>query len=122
VQAYAPPATVRKPRIALLILYILLAVPVGIVGMLFLLSLTFFTLGVAVITVAAGIMLFTAAFGGFSVFADILVVLGAAVIVLALGLLLLWLFVWFIGGAMVGFIRGLIGLGGKWCYKEVAAV
>lgn len=115
------PATVRKAKVALLILYILLAVPVGLIGMVLLLAATFLTLGVAVITVAAGIMLITAAFGGFTVFADILVVAGVAIIVLALGLLLLWLFVWLIGGAMVGFIRGLIRLGGKWCYKEVAA-
>ncbi len=115
------PATVRKARVALLILYILLAIPVGLVGMVLLLSATFLTLGAAVITVAAGIMLITAAFGGFTVFADILVVAGVAIIVLALGLLLLWLFVWLIGGAMVGLIRGLISLGGKWCYKEVAA-
>ena len=42
-------------------------------------------------------------------------------ILLALGLLLLWLFVWLIGGAIVGLIHGAISLGGKWCYKEVAA-
>ena len=39
---------------------------------------------------------------------------------LALALLFLWLFVWFIGGAIVGLIHGLCVLGGKWCYKEVA--
>lgn len=115
------PATVRKARVGLLLLYILVSVPLGLIGTLLLLSLTFLTLGAAVITVAAGIMLITAAFGGFTVFADVLVVAGVAIIVLALGLLLLWLFVWLIGGAIVGLIRGLIRLGGKWCYKEVAA-
>lgn len=115
------PATVRKARVGLLLLYILISVPLGLIGTLLLLSLTFLTLGAAVITVAAGIMLITAAFGGFTVFADVLVVAGVAIIVLALGLLLLWLFVWLIGGAIVGLIRGLIRLGGKWCYKEVAA-
>ncbi len=115
------PATVRKARVGLLLLYILISVPLGLIGTLLLLSLTFLTLGAAVITVAAGIMLITAAFGGFTVFADVLVVAGVAIIVLALGLFLLWLFVWLIGGAIVGLIRGLIRLGGKWCYKEVAA-
>lgn len=120
-QEVEAPVTVRKTRVGLLLLYILFSVPLGLIGMVLLLAVTFLTLGVAVITVAAGIMLITAAFGGFTVFADILVVAGVAVIVLALGLLLLWLFVWLIGGAMVGLIRGLIRLGGKWCYKEVAA-
>ena len=118
----AAPATVRKARVGLLILYILFAVPLGLIGMVLLLALTFLVLGAAVITAAAGIMLITASFGGFTVFADILVVAGVAIIVLALGLLLLWLFVWLIGGAMVGLIRGLIWLGRKWCYKEVPAV
>ena len=40
---------------------------------------------------------------------------------LALGLLALWIAVWLVGGAMVGLVRGLIHLGGKWCYKEVEA-
>ena len=43
----------------------------------------------------------------------------AAVIVLALGLLLLWIFVWFIGGAIGGLIRNVLELGRKWCYEEV---
>ena len=36
-------------------------------------------------------------------------------------LLALWIAVWLVGGAMVGLVRGLIHLGGKWCYKEVEA-
>ena len=62
-----------------------------------------------------------AAFGGFPVLADILVVVGCAIIALALGLLLLWLFIWFVGSAIGGLIRSVIRLGGSWCYKEVAA-
>ena len=38
---------------------------------------------------------------------------------LALGLLLLWLFVWFVGGAIGGLIRAVTELGRKWCYEEV---
>ena len=62
-----------------------------------------------------------AAFSGFPVFADILIVLGCAIILLALGLLFLWLFIWFVGAVIGGLIRWVIQLGGKWCYKEVAA-
>ena len=65
-------------------------------------------------------MTLIAAFGsGFGVLADILVMIGLAVIILALGLLFLWLFIWFIGGPIVGLVRGVMALGGKWCYKEV---
>ena len=52
---------------------------------------------------------------------DILVVLGGSLIVLAFGILFAWLFVWFIGAPIVGFIRALCSLGRKWCSKEVAA-
>ena len=51
--------------------------------------------------------------------ADILLVLGCALVVLALGLLLAWTFIWFIGGAIPGLIRGVSALRRKWCYKEV---
>lgn len=111
--------TYMKPRVLLLILYIILAIPVGIIGVALLLIPTLVSLALAVGTVAAGIMILNAALGGFAVLADLLVVLGAAVVVLALGLFFCWLFVWFIGGAIVGLIRGLVHLGGKWCYKEV---
>ena len=49
-------------------------------------------------------------------------VLGCALVVLALGLLFLWMFVWLMAGAIAGLINGVIKLAGKWCYKEVPAV
>ena len=72
--------------------------------------------------ISGGVMAVTSAFGsGIAVFADIMVIIGMAFILLALGLLALWIAVWLVGGAMVGLVRGLIHLGGKWCYKEVEA-
>ncbi len=108
-----------KARVFPLILYVLFAVPLTLVGVLLLLIPTVLALALAVGVIAGGAFLFMSAFSGFPKLADILIVLGTAVIVLALGLLLLWLFVWFIGGAIVGLVRGVIRLGRKWCYKEV---
>lgn len=121
-QPAAPAGTVRKPRTFLLILYILLAIPVTALGLLVLLipTVVFFILGVSVL--ATGGVIFMAAFSGFSMLADIMLVLGSALIVLAVGLLLFWIFIWFIGGAMVGLVRGVIALGRRCCYKEVPAV
>lgn len=116
------PRVIREPKVFLLILYIILAVPITAVGVLLLLIPTLISLVLAVGVIGTGSMLMIATFSGFSVFADIMVVLGAALVVLALGLLLIWLFIWFIGGAIVGLIRSVIALGGKWCYKEVPAV
>lgn len=112
--------TVRKPIIPLLILYIIFAIPIGLIGILLLLLLALMSLSLAVTVGFFGIYGFAATFTGFAVLADILVVAGASLILLALALLFLWLFVWFIGGGIVGLIRGLCALGGSWCYKEVA--
>ena len=111
---------VRKPVVALLILYIILAVPLTLIGIAILLLPTLLFLLLAFLAGWLGIEGIIATFGGFAVFADILVVVGAALVVLALALLFLWIFVWLIGGAIVGLIRGVCWLGGKWCYKEVA--
>lgn len=112
--------TVRKPIVPLLILYIIIEIPLGLIGILLLLLLAFMSLSLAVTAGFFGIYGFAATFTGFAVLADILVVAGASLILLSLALLFLWLFVWFIGGGIVGLIRGLCALGGSWCYKEVA--
>ena len=117
----AQPATVRKARPLALILFVILAVPVTVAGLVLLLIPTALSLGLAAGTISAGALALVGAFSGLPVFADILIVLGAALVILALGLLFLWLFIWFIGGAMVGLVRGIVNLGSQWCYKEVSA-
>ena len=113
------PETQRKPRVFLLILYLLFAIPLTLVGVVLLLIPTVLVLAVSLLVIGGGSAVLIAAFSGFPKLADILIVVGTAVIVLALGLLLLWLFVWFIGGAIGGLIRNVIELGRKWCYEEV---
>lgn len=115
------PATVRKARVPLLILFIILAIPVTLIGAALILIPTLLCLAAAVSLIFGGCIVFSAAFSGFAVFADIMIVLGTAVIILALGMFFLWAFVWFIGGAEVGFVRSIIRLGSRWCYKEVQA-
>ncbi len=121
VMAEAVDLTERKPIVWLLILYVIAAIPIVAVCVLILLIPTLFFLLMAVGAVALGCMALSSAFGAFTIFADVMVVLGAALVILALGLLFLWLFVWLVGGAIAGFINAIIKLGGKWCYKEVSA-
>ncbi len=118
----APVETVRKARVPLLILYIIAAVVVGLVGTAILLIPTLLSLSFAVVSGWVAFALMGSAFSSFAMFADILAVLGVALIVFALTLLFAWLFFWLIGGAICGLIRGLCRLGGKCCYKEVPAV
>ena len=116
-----PPVAVRKPRVFLLILFVLLAVPVTLLGIAVLLLPTLLFLALAAAAVVVGVQLVIAAFGGFKILADFLLLFGAAVLLLALGLLFLWIFIWFVGGVMAGLVAGVISLGRSWCYKEVSA-
>ena len=111
--------TVRKPVVPLLILYIIIAIPVIVLGVGILLVPTMLCLALAVLAVTSGILVVTFPIGGLTIFADIMFVIGVGVIALALGLLFLWMFIWFIGGAIVGHVKGVCRLGGKLCYKEV---
>ena len=120
--AQAVDMTVRKPKVALLILYIIIAVPLIALCVALLLIPTLAFLALAAAAVVLGCVTLTSAFGAFSIFADVMVVLGCSMVTLALGLLFMWIFVWFIGGAIAGLINAIIKLGGKWCYKEVPAV
>ena len=113
------PETRRQPRVFLLILFTLLAIPVTLAGIVLLLIPTVLALGLAVLVIIMGSATLVAAFSGFPKLADLLIVIGISVIVLAIGLLLLWVFVWFVGGAIGGLIRAVTELGRKWCYEEV---
>lgn len=117
----AEKVTVRKARPLLLVLFLIFAIPIGLagIGILTVPTSVFFSLAVTALTM--GMMLITTAFGSLAMFSDMLVVFGGSLVLLALGLLFAWLFIWFIGGAMVGLVRGLCHLARKWCYKEVDA-
>ena len=117
----AEPKLVRKPKVFLMILFVLLAVPNTLACVVLLLIPTLLFLVLAAAAIAAGATLLVAAFGGFKILADFLLLFGAAIVLLALGLLFLWIFIWFIGSVIAGLITSVIELGKRWCYKEVAA-
>lgn len=111
----------RKTNVFLMILYILFAVPITALLIVLALLAAVLILSIAAAGVLLGGALLMAAFGGFSVFADIMIVLGVSLILIALGLLFLWAFIWMLGGAIPGIIKGAVNLGGKLCTKEVPA-
>ena len=114
-----PLFTKSKPRVGLLILFLLFAVPITLLCILLLLAPAALALGVGAFAGWLGVTGLLATFGSFSVFADILLVFGCTLIVLALAVLFLWIFIWLIGGVIPGLIRGVCALARKWCYKEV---
>ena len=115
-----PTRTVLRPKVFLLLVFILFSVPLTLVGIVLLLIPTLLSLLLASGAFAAGIAGIMTAFSSFTLFSEKLIVLGCSIIVLALGVLFLWLFAWFVGGAIGGLIRSVIQLGKSWCYEEVA--
>ena len=115
-----PPLTVKKPNIPLLILFILIAVPATLACIGVLLIPTVLLLGLAVAALYTGFSGLIAAFTSFSVFADMLLVFGLSLSLAAIGLLLFWLFLWMLVGAIPALVCGVCNLAKKLCYKEVA--
>ena len=111
---------VKKTNVPLLILFILLAIPVGLLCLAVILPLAVIALGLAGASLYVGFSGLIAAFS-FSVFADILLVFGLSLALAAIGLLLFWIFIWLLGGAIPGVVRGICSLGRKLCCKEVSA-
>lgn len=114
-------ATVTKTNVPLLILYTIFAVPVtsSIIVLVILLALSF--LGLASASGYVAFLLISSAFGGFAVFADIMVVLGVSLVLAALAILFMWIFVWLLGGVIVAAVKGAISLGNRLCVREVEA-
>ena len=105
-----------------MILFFIVAIPSVPVMLILLALLVALCVSLSFATIALGSILVISAFSGFAVLADILLLLGAAIIALALGLLFLWLAIWLSAEAIVGLLRSIRELYREWCYKEVPAV
>ena len=116
-----PKKTVKKPVVGLLILFILLAIPVGLVCASLILACALISLSMGVTGLCAGGFGLVSAFTAFPVFADVLLVFGLSLAAAAIGLLLFWVFIWLLFGGIPGLVRGICALARKLCYKEVAA-
>lgn len=115
-----PPELPKPPKakVGLLILYIILGVVVGLpLTVLFAcVALGIFGCGGALIATAA--LLVSFCFLGMGVVADILLLAGAALVLAALGLLLLFFAVWFFIRCVVGFVNLILRKGREWCYDH----
>ena len=111
-------AAPQEASIPKTILFLLVAIPVALLLLALLLIPTMLFVGVSAGLIILGATLAVSAFSGFSVLADLLLLIGAALVTLALGLLFLWLTVWTIGGGMGGVIRTIGDLHRKLCMKK----
>lgn len=115
-----PEETTRyKTNVALLILYLIFAIPISAV-------LIVLALAVAVVLVALGVSLIMIgveaigfAFAKLVIFADIMLCAGAVLIAFAVALILLWIGVLVLVRGISGIVRGAKALGRSFCVKEV---
>ena len=115
-----PEETTRyKTNVALLILYLIFAIPISAV-------LIVLALAVAVVLVALGVSLITIGveaigfvFAKLVIFADIMLCAGAVLIAFAVALILLWIGVLVLVRGISGIVRGAKALGRSFCVKEV---
>ena len=114
-----PEMTERQPIIPLLILFIIAAVPLGLLCAAAILAGALVCLSVAGGFLSVAVIGFGSAFTAFSVFADILLVFGLSLAAAAFSLLFFWLFIWMLIGVLPGLVRGIIALARKLCFKEV---
>lgn len=109
-----------EPRLspALLILYLIFAIPIGLILLALLAAVTLCVLGGAAAVMGGGVLLAAFALSGIAVAADMILVIGGAIIAFALGLLLLWTGFWLILAAFYRLVDFIIKLGGRICMKE----
>lgn len=116
-----PEETTRyKTNVALLILYLIFAIPISAV-------LIVLALAVAAVLVALGVSLITIgveaigfAFAKLVIFADIMLCAGAVLIAFAVALILLWIGVLVLVRGISGIVRGAKALVRSFCVKEVS--
>lgn len=101
-----------------LALFLLIAIPLCALGIIAILLMALAFLGLAAGTLFLGWQALKAAFASFTVFADVLVILGVALIIIALGVLFFWTFMWLLIGCTKGLVNGVINLATKICSKE----
>lgn len=110
-----PRRRTKGGRLTLYILFgVLVCVPAAV--LLIALSLGILVFGAGLVMVGG----FTISLGfiGITIFADIMLLLGAGLIVAAAGVPVVFFAVWFFSRAAVGFINLILRTGGKWCYEQ----
>ncbi len=109
-----------KTNVALLILYLIFAIPVGVVLVAAAIVLGLLLLAFGAGLIAAALKIAGFAFSMFNIFADIMLCAGASFIAFAVALVIIWLGIIMFAKAIGGIVRGLKALGRSICVKEVS--
>ena len=120
-EAYYEDEPAYKTNVFLAILYTLGAIVIGVPVLAVLLVLDLAVLAIGVACGAGGVGLIATAFIGLPMVADMLILLGGGAAVIAIALVVIWLAIWLFIRMVIGWVRLLVGLGKRWCRKEIAA-
>ena len=120
-EAYYEDEPAYKTNVFLAILYTLGAIVIGVPVLAVLLVLDLAVLAIGVACGAGGVGLIATAFIGLPMVADMLILLGGGVAVIAIALVVIWLAIWLFIRMVIGWVRLLVRLGKRWCRKEIAA-
>ena len=116
-EAYYEDEPAYKTNVFLAVLYTLGAIVIGVPVLAVLLVLDLAVLAIGVACGAGGVGLIATAFIGLPMVADMLILLGGGAAVIAIALVVIWLFI----RMVIGWVRLLVRLGKRWCRKEIAA-
>ena len=120
-EAYYEDEPAYKTNVFLAVLYTLGAIVIGVPVLAVLLVLDLAVLAIGVACGAGGVGLIATAFIGLPMVADMLILLGGGVAVIAIALVVIWLAIWLFIRMVIGWVRLLVRLGKRWCRKEIAA-
>lgn len=114
------PVKPQKPRAigGRLALYILFGIVAGIPATAVLIALCLCVLAVGALLIASGIFVISLGFVGMTVFADIIMLFGAGLIIASLGVPIAFSAFWIFTRVVVGFVNLILRTGGTWCYEH----
>lgn len=113
------PAVRYKTNVPLLILYLIIAIPVGIALVAAAIIIGLVLLAVGAGLGAAGVKLIGFAFSAFVIFADVMLCSGVSLIAIAAALMVLWLGILIFAKGIGGIVGAVMALGRKFCVREV---
>jgi len=114
------PVKAQKPRVlgGRLVLYILFGVVVCVPVTAVLIALSLCVLALGALLIASGAFVISLGFVGITVFADIMLLFGAGLIIAAIGVPIAFFAFWLFLRVVVGFVNLVLRTGGSWCYEH----
>ena len=100
-----------------LILFLIVFIPIGIAGSAVLIALALLVIAIATAVIFGGVLCVTLATSGMTLFADLIIVIGAALICFGIGIAILWAGLSILISSVTGYINWIKKIGKNFCVK-----